>query len=108
MSNIKVRALAKGFYADSQVEPGQEFLLTPVAIKRLKPGTTKVFEKVTLSAEDQFSDEWMEIVVEEPKVIKFVPDAPAVSEVEINVPTGDSAQSPKTILTDGPQFGAAV
>lgn len=73
MANIKVKAIAKGFYGDSQKEIGDEFVIYPVTVKRRGD---EGWKDVTIQPEEQFSEKWMEKIEE-------------VEEVEPTVPAGD-------------------
>lgn len=83
MSNIKVRAVARGFYGNVLREKGDIFTLTPIVTKE-KSKKNMSMVTVVVQPEEQFSDDWMEIVEE-----KKAPVSKVVG--------GDGV---KTILTD--------
>lgn len=61
---MKVRAIRDGFYNDSIVKSGTEFELKDIVVNRQIPNVLRAFEKKVVKAEEQFSDDWMESVVE--------------------------------------------
>lgn len=97
MANIKVKAIAQGFYGNIFRAIGDEFDLIPMVTKE-KSKLNSSFITVIVPPEQQFSDDWMVKVVEEKekrnivtfvpdntverKLVPFVPDPPA--------PAGDS------------------
>lgn len=63
MADIKVRAIALGFYKNIIREPGEIFTLTPIITKE-KSKKNMSMVTVISQPEDQFSDDWMELVEE--------------------------------------------
>lgn len=92
MPNIKVKAIATGFYGNVLRNKGDVFELTPLVTKE-KSKKNMSMVTVIIEPEEQFSDDWMEIYVEKKK--KEAPAKVAGSG------TGDSG-TVGTILTGDP------
>lgn len=60
---MKVRATAIGYFGNRRIKPGQVFEIKELKVKKqiIDPKTKVKGEKViTITAEEQFSDNWME------------------------------------------------
>jgi hypothetical protein len=55
---MRVRATALGYYGHKRRREGQEFVLEP--IKRLRKQKDGSMREIVISAEQQFSNKWME------------------------------------------------
>ena len=75
---MKVRATRMGYYGHERRHEGAEFTLEP--IKRLrKDAKSGQMKEITISAEQQFSERWMERISPTAKPVKVV-SAPKEAE----------------------------
>jgi hypothetical protein len=68
---MKVRATALGYYKDKRRPPGEVFILKPYkrSFEEIDPSTKfKVKKQVIVSADEQFSENWMERVEQQTDV----------------------------------------
>jgi len=91
-----VRAIDLGYYGEKRRRPGEEFQLAPRKFQLVDPATNKVVKRdgkpvmKAMSAEDQFSESWMEIVEESPKVeVEIEPEKPKESKKPQGKSSGD-------------------
>ena len=81
---MKVRAIKLGYYGHERRQEGQEFTLEP--IKRLrKDKKTGQMKEILISAEQQFSERWMERLTPPSKPVKEKQPAAEVETTESGI-----------------------